>query len=96
MTALTAGSPEYLGARIDGAGVNFCLFSAHAERVVLCVFDEQGEEQQWELPGRSGDRWHGHLAGVAFGCTEIFAWVNSPAASPPRTICSASARRPPR
>lgn len=67
MTALTAGSPEYLGARIDGAGVNFCLFSAHAERVVLCVFDEQGGEQQWELPGRSGDRWHGHLAGAGAG-----------------------------
>lgn len=67
MTALTAGSPEYLGARIDGAGVNFCLFSAHAERVVLCVFDEQGGEQQWELPGRSGDRCHGHLAGAGAG-----------------------------
>lgn len=67
MTALTAGSPECLGAHIDDAGVNFCLFSAHATRVVLCVYDEQDREQQWELPGRTGDRWHGHLAGAGAG-----------------------------
>lgn len=67
MTALTAGSPECLGAHIDAAGVSFCLFSAHATRVVLCVYDEQDREQQWKLPGRTGDRWHGHLAGAGAG-----------------------------
>ena len=39
MTQLTAGKPEPLGASFDGKGVNFTLFSAHAERVELCVFD---------------------------------------------------------
>ena len=37
MTQLTAGHPEPLGARFDGKGVNFTLFSAHAERVELTV-----------------------------------------------------------
>ena len=33
------GSPYPLGATWDGAGVNFALFSKHAERVELCRFD---------------------------------------------------------
>jgi glycogen operon protein len=39
MTTLAAGKPSPLGASYDGKGVNFTLFSAHAERVELCVFD---------------------------------------------------------
>jgi pullulanase/glycogen debranching enzyme len=41
--------------------VNFTLFSAHAERVELCVFDAQGNEQRFDLPARTGDIWHGWL-----------------------------------
>lgn len=33
------GSPYPPGATWDGKGVNFALFSAHAERVQLCLFD---------------------------------------------------------
>ncbi len=62
MTSLAAGKPAPLGASYDGKGVNFALFSAHAERVELCVFDEQGNEQRFDLPARSGDIWHGWLA----------------------------------
>ncbi|POP43263.1 glycogen debranching enzyme [Superficieibacter electus] len=61
MIALTTGQPAPLGARFDGKGVNFTLFSAHAERVELCVFDEAGFEQRFDLPARSGDIWHGYL-----------------------------------
>ena len=57
MTSLAAGKPAPLGASYDGKGVNFALFSAHAERVELCVFDEQGNEQRFDLPARSGDIW---------------------------------------
>ena len=67
MTTLAAGKPAPLGASYDGKGVNFALFSAHAERVELCVFDEQGNEQRFDLPARSGDIWHGWLAGVGPG-----------------------------
>lgn len=54
MTQLTAGKPEPLGARFDGKGVNFTLFSAHAERVELCVFDGEGNEHRYDLPARTG------------------------------------------
>jgi glycogen operon protein len=67
MIALTAGKPAPLGASYDGKGVNFALFSAHAERVELCVFDEQGNERRVDLPARSGDIWHGWLADAGPG-----------------------------
>lgn len=35
MTQLAIGKPAPLGAHYDGQGVNFTLFSAHAERVEL-------------------------------------------------------------
>ena len=61
MTQLAIGKPAPLGAHYDGHGVNFTLFSAHAERVELCVFDAQDLEHRYDLPGRSGDIWHGYL-----------------------------------
>ena len=36
---LSAGTPHPLGATIDTSGTNFALFSAHAEKVELCLFD---------------------------------------------------------
>lgn len=33
------GQPYPLGATWDGRGVNFALFSEHATRVELCLFD---------------------------------------------------------
>ncbi|MCD6624331.1 hypothetical protein LSR23_22005, partial [Klebsiella michiganensis] len=71
MIALTAGKPAPLGASYDGKGVNFALFSAHAERVELCVFDEQGNERRVDLPARSGDIWHGHAEGRTLKSGEI-------------------------
>lgn len=61
MTQLAIGKPAPLGAHYDGQGVNFTLFSAHAERVELCVFDANGREHRYDLPWHSGDIWHGYL-----------------------------------
>ncbi|MEQ9862364.1 glycogen debranching protein GlgX [Pectobacterium cacticida] len=61
MAQLQTGKPTPLGASFDGNGVNFALFSAHAERVELCVFDARQQEQRIELTARSGDIWHGYL-----------------------------------
>ncbi|WP_110877087.1 glycogen debranching protein GlgX [Franconibacter helveticus] len=61
MTQLQAGSPTPPGAHYDGSGINFTLFSAHAEKVELCVFDDEDNEQRYDLPARSGDIWHGYL-----------------------------------
>ncbi|MBE5212748.1 glycogen debranching protein GlgX [Pectobacterium sp. A535-S3-A17] len=61
MSELQTGKPTPLGASFDGQGVNFALFSADAERVELCVFDERQQEQRIVLTARSGDIWHGYL-----------------------------------
>ncbi|MDV2861397.1 glycogen debranching protein GlgX [Phytobacter ursingii] len=67
MTRLTAGNATPLGAHVEENGVNFTLFSAHAERVELCIFDDEGNEQRFDLPARSGDVWHGFLANALPG-----------------------------
>lgn len=67
MTPLTAGSPTPYGSYYDSKGVNFTLFSAHAEKVELCIFDEHGHERRYDLPVRTGDIWHGYLPGVRPG-----------------------------
>ncbi|MCB1947353.1 glycogen debranching protein GlgX [Nitrosomonas sp.] len=60
---LWPGKPYPLGATWDGSGVNFALFSEHAERVELCLFDDKGqrEEQRVALPEQTDQVWHGYL-----------------------------------
>jgi isoamylase len=66
---LSPGLPHPLGATWDGRGTNFALFSAHAEKVELCLFDRQGrrEAERIALPERTEDVWHGYLNDVAPG-----------------------------
>lgn len=40
---ISEGRPFPLGATWDGLGVNFAIFSAHATKVELCLFDETGD-----------------------------------------------------
>ena len=61
------GRPYPRGAEFDGQGTNFCLFSAVAEAVELCLFDMSGIETRITLPERTGDTWHGYLPGVGPG-----------------------------
>ena len=61
------GHPFPLGATFDGAGTNFALFSEMAERVELCLFDEDGVERRVGLPEVDAFVWHGHLLGVGPG-----------------------------
>ncbi|MBX9740593.1 MAG: glycogen debranching enzyme GlgX, partial [Beijerinckiaceae bacterium] len=57
------GRPFPLGATWDGIGVNFALFSAHATKVELCLFDIEGKEEleRIELPEYTDEVWHGYL-----------------------------------
>ena len=57
------GRPYPLGATWDGQGVNFALYSEHAERVELCLFDARGrrEIERIALGERSGFVWHAYL-----------------------------------
>ena len=75
---LEAGRPWPLGAHWDGGGVNFALFSAHAEAVELCIFD--GDSMR-VLPVRqcSDQVWHAYLAGAAPGLCYAYR-VTGPAA----------------
>ncbi len=62
------GRPYPLGASPDADGVNFAVFSRHASRVVLCLFDETGQEaENIPLPEREGHIWHGYLPGLKAG-----------------------------
>jgi glycogen operon protein len=62
-TAVWRGAPYPLGATWDGEGVNFALFSEHAEKVELCLFDPLGrrERQRIELRERTDNVWHCYL-----------------------------------
>ena len=64
-----SGRPYPLGATWDGEGVNFALYSEHAQSVLLCLFDESGEHEiaQVPLPARSANVWHGYIQGLGPG-----------------------------
>ena len=60
------GRPFPLGATWDGEGTNFSLFSEHAERVELCLFDGH-RETRIELHDVTAHNWHCYLPGIAPG-----------------------------
>jgi glycogen operon protein len=68
-TRVRSGQPYPLGATHDGAGVNFALFSAHATRVELCLFDDHGtrETARIALPEYTDEVWHGYVPGLRPG-----------------------------
>ncbi|MEO8118369.1 MAG: glycogen debranching protein GlgX [Rhodoferax sp.] len=51
------------------AGVNFAVFSRHAERMEVCLYDAQGarETARFSLPVCSNGIWHGFVAGLGAG-----------------------------
>ncbi len=63
ITAVWPGNPYPLGATWDGRGVNFALFSEHAEKVELCLFDQTGrrETQRISLAEQTDQVWHCYL-----------------------------------
>ncbi len=66
--SIRAGLPYPLGATFDGDGVNFAVFSQHASRMTLCLFDDAGNETLLvDLPERSGHVWHGYFPGMRPG-----------------------------
>jgi glycogen debranching enzyme GlgX len=69
LTAMRAGRAWPLGAHWDGQGVNFAVFSAHAQAIELCLYDDDGhaERARMRLPGRTQDIWHGYLPEAAPG-----------------------------
>jgi isoamylase len=69
-TRIRPGKPSPLGAVYDGEGVNFALFSVHATRVELCLFDavtDHEERERIELPESSAHVFHGYVPGLKPG-----------------------------
>jgi isoamylase len=61
------GVPYPLDANYDGSGTNFSVFSEVAERVELCLFDEEGKETRIGMDERDRYNWHVYLTGVGPG-----------------------------
>ncbi|MBK5257069.1 MAG: glycogen debranching protein GlgX [Vicinamibacteria bacterium] len=73
ITAVWPGRPYPRGAHWDGEGVNFAVFSQHAEKVELCLFNQSGrhERQRIAMRERTDFVWHCYLPearpGLAYG-----------------------------
>jgi isoamylase len=65
--ALEPSAPPPLGARHDGKGASFSVFSSAAEAVDLCLFDEAGTETRWSLEPGEGYMWQGYVPGISPG-----------------------------
>jgi isoamylase len=63
------GSPHPRGATWDGHGTNFAIFSAHATKVEVCIFDPTGDREvgRIALPEYTDQIWHGYLPDITPG-----------------------------
>ena len=67
MVNVWPGNPYPLGARWDGRGTNFTLFSERAEGVELCLFDKEGFELRVPMREQTAFIWHCYLPGISPG-----------------------------
>ena len=70
LPTIAVGAPAPLGATWDGTGTNFAVYSEHATRIDLCLFDSpdaHAESARVPLPGRTGNVRHGYAEGVGPG-----------------------------
>jgi glycogen operon protein len=66
------GSPSPLGSSVQRDGVNFAIFSRHADSMSLVLFDAARPEPEAEIPldrrfHRTGDIWHVLVGGLGAG-----------------------------
>ncbi|MBK1684621.1 glycogen debranching protein GlgX [Rhodoferax fermentans] len=79
-SATQLGQAWPLGAHFDGKGINFAVFSTHAQAIDLCLFDNHGTQElaRLRLRGRTGDIWHAYLPnaqpGLVFGLRASGPW----------------------
>ena len=66
---ISSGRSYPLGATITETGANFAIFSAHADKVELCLFDSSGQQEiaRIQLPEFTDNVWHGHIQGIQPG-----------------------------
>lgn len=61
------GTAYPLGATYDGSGTNFAIYSQGAERVELCLFDDDGNERRLRLFEQDAFVWHCYVPSVQPG-----------------------------
>jgi glycogen operon protein len=61
------GKPFPFGASFDGVGTNFSVFSEAADRVELCLYDDDGGAVNVDLPEMTGFCWHGYVPTAKVG-----------------------------
>jgi glycogen operon protein len=61
------GLPYPRGASWDGKGVNFAVYSAHATKVQVCLFDKEQETERIELPEYRDETFHGYVPDLTPG-----------------------------
>jgi isoamylase len=64
---VSEGRAQPLGSTYDGRGTNFSVYSSVADRVEVCLFDDEGGERRVTLTARTGDCWHGYFEAVGPG-----------------------------
>ena len=66
---VTPGAPEPLGLTLTATGANVAVFSASAQAIDLCLFDQTGEVEveRIRLGHRTGDVFHAHVDGIEEG-----------------------------
>ncbi len=69
MPRVLAGSPAPLGVTLTADGANIAVFSQHATRIDLCLFDPTGEREveRLALPERTGAVFHAFVRGITAG-----------------------------
>ncbi len=65
MPNVRAGVPEPLGLTLGPDGANIAVYSAHAERIELCLFDAQDRETRITLQAKTGDVFHAFVEGLS-------------------------------
>ncbi|AOZ72664.1 glycogen debranching enzyme GlgX [Boudabousia tangfeifanii] len=61
------GKPYPLGASYDGSGTNFALYSSVADKVELCLLDDELNETRVELREVDAAVWHAYIPNIAPG-----------------------------
>lgn len=90
---MLAGDPNTLGATLTDDGVNFALYSSVAERVELCLFNDDGSLiRQIDLPDCHDDIWHGFVAGSSDGQRYGYR-VHGPGCNPAKLLIDPYARQ---
>src|ERR1700733_13147764 len=61
------GNRTHLGATVVDGGVNFAVSSTVAQEVILCLFDDEGNETRIELGDYDAGVWSGFVPGIQPG-----------------------------